>query len=152
MHHGSILLIFILLLVSWEVGIMANSEFDKSKPYGVVEPDGSISFFINDEKVGEVNISVHGLNWTYSRQDIKDIKKRLDIKSDIMKIFEGAVKIPPSNEKSMEFTEFIANTKEKGFELYYKLFFPEAVSLNSYQVSFFIMLNQDKRSENNFDR
>ncbi|MGQ9609283.1 MAG: hypothetical protein ACUVWN_08270 [bacterium] len=121
---------------------MAKSEFDKSKPYGVVKSDGSIDFFINEEKVGEINVSVHGLNWTYNRQNNEYIKKTLNIKSDIIRIFEGKIKIPPSNEKSMEFTEVIADTKENGFELYYKLFFPEAVNLNSYQVSFSIMLNQ----------
>lgn len=144
MHCSSTLIMILWLLMAWEAGIMANGEFDKSKPYGVVEPDGSISFFINDEKIGEINVSVHGLNWTYNRQNTKDIKKRLDIKSDIMRIFEGAIKIPQSNEKSIEFTEVIADTKERGFELYYKLFFPEAVSLNSYQVSFSIVLNRIK--------
>ncbi len=123
---------------------MAESEFDKSKPYAIVKPDGSISFFINDENVGEINVSVHGLNWTYNRQNTENIKKMLDIKSDVMKIFEGAIKIPPSYEKSMEFNEVIANTKENSFELYYKLFFPEAVNLNSYQVSFSVMLDQIK--------
>jgi len=113
-----------------------QQSLDKSKPYAIVRSNGIIEFLKNDKPFGSIRLSVFGSNWTYNDQSSATIDKDQNSSGNA---FSGSITIPSSDNKYTEFNELISNIEEKGYELYYRFRFPEAIKLNSCQVS--LLLN-----------
>jgi hypothetical protein len=133
-----------LILTTASSGDNTMQKFDKTKPYAVISAKGEIEFFMNDERIGDVRLGVFGLNWAYGNQSNAVIKSDSEPNNDVIRNIEGSLEIPSSDGKKLEFNEIISNAVEHGFDLYYKIQFPEAVKMNSYQVSFAISPNRLK--------
>ncbi|MBM3241625.1 hypothetical protein FJZ31_35540 [Candidatus Poribacteria bacterium] len=110
-------------------------KFDKSKPYALVTEKGSVQFFVNEIALENAGLSIHGAGWTYTSQDAAIIEKDSGIENGATRRFTGNLSVPAAKGQQMEFTESVTDGGEQGLELHYRIHFPEAVPLNSYQVS-----------------
>ncbi|MBD3181864.1 hypothetical protein GF312_06205 [Candidatus Poribacteria bacterium] len=122
----------------------SESDFNIENPYAIVDSHGVIEFFENRNAMGNIKLSIHGLDWAYRDQRNASINNIEENHEDYVKLFEGSLEVPASNDKFIKFSQRIIDVKDNGFDIRYEMTFPEAVSLNSYQVSLSFDLNPFK--------
>lgn len=137
-----IISVFLMLITSLSEGEMEKTKIDRNKPYALTSTTGSISLYKNENVFGNIEINIHGLSWNSNSQSSATISKDQNPKDGE---FFGYITIPSTDGKRMLFNESINNIRENGFDIYYKLYFPDSVHLNGYQVSFTFDIDWIKR-------
>ncbi len=105
---------------------------DTSKPFALVGDDGQSTVGINRDTLGTIRASVHGPDWAWASQEACQWSSRQGTITERTLI--GTLDLPNTGGKQARLYEKAA-VDQTALVLTYRFTFPEAVTLNSYQVS-----------------
>jgi len=105
---------------------------DPTVPYALVGEKGTIQIGVSERKLVNVYAAIHGTGWSYTTQ--KDAVT-VSTSTDRSRLIDGSMQVPGTNRR-MSFTQEAGPTEHQGLGVKYSLHFPEAVTLNGYQVVF----------------
>ena len=107
--------------------------FDPNQPYALLRERGEVTIGTRENRLLDVHLAIHGLNWAYTGQDSAEVHMSGDSKT---RFVAGSMPVPAAKGQRMEFIETASAEEDGALGLKYRLEFPEAVKLNGYQVSF----------------
>lgn len=123
--------------------MVPSLKVDPSRPYALVDETGAVTVGLGPRQLATVRVGVHGPEWAFSSQS--DCRWTARYGSLVERVFSGELPIRNTAGKVLRLQEK-ARALGDTLQLSYRFLFPQAVQLNSYQVSCFLELSAWSRA------
>ena len=120
--------------------LVPRVQLDATKPYAILHEKGDVYIGTADHELLSVKLALHGLGWAYADQPQATAAASGD---SVRRFVNGTLNVP-GTDGVLQFTQTASAEPDGALGLAYRLHFPQAVTLNGYQVSFTMNLDAYK--------